>query len=105
MIWQRELHRFGEERVLHVALPEGYHDRDARYPVLVCLDAQWTFGTVCDVALNLGLARLLPRVIVVGVGWDTNAARQVTRLRAPTARCGAAGPGPFGTGCWAKRCP
>ena len=82
MIWQRELQRFGEERVLDVALPEGYHDRDARYPVLVCLDAQWTFGTVCDVALNLGLARLLPRVIVVGVGWDTNAVRQVTRLRA-----------------------
>jgi predicted alpha/beta superfamily hydrolase len=37
---------------------------------------------VCDSALNLGLARLLPRVIVVGVGWATDSAREITRLRA-----------------------
>ncbi len=84
MIWQRETHHVADGRVLHVALPEGYHTpgNDARYPLLVCLDAQWTFGTVCDSALNLGLARLLPRVIVVGVGWDSDAAREITRLRA-----------------------
>ena len=29
MIWQRELQRFGEERVLHVALPEGYKMTDS----------------------------------------------------------------------------
>lgn len=86
MLWQREIHSGSDGRVLHVALPEGYHrpGNDTRYPVLVCLDAQWTFGTVCDSALNLGLARLLPRVIVVGVGWSSDAAREITRLRAQT---------------------
>lgn len=84
MIWQRETHQDAAGRVLHVALPEGYHSpgNETRYPLLVCLDAQWTFGTVCDSALNLGLARLLPRVIVVGVGWASDAAREITRLRA-----------------------
>ncbi|MFN0030008.1 MAG: alpha/beta hydrolase [Acidimicrobiales bacterium] len=84
MIWQRETLPDSAGRVLHVALPEGYHQpgNNSRYPLLVCLDAQWTFGTVCDSALNLGLARLLPRVIVVGVGWSSDVAREITRLRA-----------------------
>ena len=56
MLWQRELHHHADKgRVLHVALPEGYGTREEPYPVLVCLDAQWTFGTVCDAALNLGV--------------------------------------------------
>ncbi|MCC6435536.1 MAG: alpha/beta hydrolase [Acidimicrobiales bacterium] len=82
MIWRREVHQLQDERVLHVALPEGYDDGAQDYPLLLCLDAQWTFGTVCDASLNLGLARLLPRVVVVGVGWQAAQARQVTRLRA-----------------------
>lgn len=82
MIWRRDLHHVGDGRVLHVAVPEGYHGGDARYPLLVCFDAQWTFGTACDVALNLGLARILPRVVVVGVGWDATQAREVVRRRA-----------------------
>ena len=83
MLWQYEIHR--DEtlgRTLHVALPEGYGTRAEPYPALVCLDAQWTFGTVCDAALNLGLARLLPRVIVIGVGWTTTSAREVVHARA-----------------------
>ena len=68
--------------MLHVALPEGYGSRAEPYPMLVCLDAQWTLGTVCDAALNLGLARLLPRVIVVGVGWAAHTAREVVHARA-----------------------
>lgn len=83
MLWQREIHHHADQgRVLHVALPEGYGTRPEPYPVLVCLDAQWTFGTVCDAALNLGLARLLPRVIVVGVGWAAQSARDVVQARA-----------------------
>ncbi len=83
MIWQREVHHHHDNgRALHVALPEGYGDRSESYPVLVCLDAQWTFGTVCDSSLNLGLARLMPRVIVVGVGWGTSVTREVVRQRA-----------------------
>jgi predicted alpha/beta superfamily hydrolase len=83
MLWQRAVHAHETHgRVLHVALPEGYDARAEPYPVLVCLDAQWTFGTVCDVALNLGLARLLPRVIVIGVGWHSNVTRDVVHARA-----------------------
>jgi len=55
MLWQREInHHADRGRLLHVALPEGYGARAEPYPILVCLDAQWTFGTVCDAALNLG---------------------------------------------------
>ena len=84
VIWREESHRMDQGRLLRVALPEGYEHGAARYPVLVCLDAQWTFGTVCDAALSLGLARLLPRVIVVGVGWTASQAREVARHRVET---------------------
>lgn len=83
MLWQREFHHYADcGRVLHVALPEGYGSRAEPYPVLVCLDAQWTLGTVSDVALNLGLARLLPRLIVIGVDWSARTAREVVHARA-----------------------
>jgi hypothetical protein len=83
MLWQHEIHRYEDVgRTLQVALPEGYGSRAEPYPALVCLDAQWTFGTVCDAALNLGLARLLPRVIVIGVGWTASSAREVVHARA-----------------------
>jgi predicted alpha/beta superfamily hydrolase len=81
MLWRRETHSLGEGLVVEVALPEGYDERDVDYPLVVCLDPQWTFGTVCDSALNLGLARLIPRVIVAGIGWDASSAREVLRLR------------------------
>lgn len=67
--------------MLHVALPEGYEDGEDTYPVVVCLDPQWTLGTTCDAALNLGLARLIPRVVVLGVGWEATGVRDVLRLR------------------------
>lgn len=81
MIWRRTHHRLDDNLRVDVALPEGYDDTDADYPLLVCLDAQWTFGTVCDSALNLGLARLVPRVVVAGVGWDGLGTRDVLRRR------------------------
>jgi len=83
VLWRHEVHRFeAHGRVLQVALPEGYGTRAEPYPALFCLDAQWTYGTVCDAALNLGLARLLPRVIVIGVGWDHAVTREVIHARA-----------------------
>lgn len=83
MLWTIDTHRDDAlGRVLTVALPEGYGARAEPYPLLVCLDAQWTFGTVCDAALNLGLARLMPRVVVVGVGWTADSARAVVHARA-----------------------
>jgi predicted alpha/beta superfamily hydrolase len=67
--------------VLHVALPEGYDHGDTAYPLIVCLDAQWIFGTLCDASLSLGLARLVPRAVIVGVGWQEGSAKAVLRRR------------------------
>lgn len=82
MIGRREKIGLGEGRVLHVALPDGYDEGDAVYPLIVCLDAQWVFGTLCDSSLNLGLARLMPRAVIVGVGWQESTAKGILRLRA-----------------------
>ena len=54
MIWRHLTHALSHGRLLQVALPEGYHDSMIRYPLVVCHDPQWTFGTTCDAALNLG---------------------------------------------------
>jgi len=81
MIGRRIEHDLGQQRRLSVQLPEDY-DRDARaYPLLLCLDAQWTQGTVSDTALLLGLARRMPRVIVAGLGWDYAEARDIVAAR------------------------
>jgi predicted alpha/beta superfamily hydrolase len=71
----------GEGRVLHVALPDGYDEGDVAYPLILCLDAQWMFGTLCDSSLNLGLARLMPRAVILGVGWQESTAKGTLRLR------------------------
>ncbi|MFN0090971.1 MAG: alpha/beta hydrolase [Acidimicrobiales bacterium] len=81
MIGRRETHRLGGGRVVHVQLPEGYDEGDAAYPLVLCNDAQWIFGTLCDASLNLGLARLLPRVVVAGLGWDAAGVKEVLRRR------------------------
>lgn len=75
-------HDLGEDRVLTVQLPEDFQRGTREYPLLLCLDAQWTFGTVCDTALLLGLARLVPRVIVAGLGWRHAQIRDVVVARA-----------------------
>lgn len=75
-------HELGQQRRLSVQLPEDY-ERDARsYPLLLCLDAQWTLGTVSDTALLLGLARRMPRVIVAGLGWHYAEVRDIVAARA-----------------------
>lgn len=77
----RREHDLGEQRWLTVQLPEDYAAGSRDYPLLLCLDAQWTFGTVCDSALILGLGRLLPRVIVAGLGWRHAAIRDIVVAR------------------------
>ena len=62
----------GEDRVLWIRLPRGYHDSDARYPVLWILDAEWHFDLVAtDVELLSECSYIsphpVPPLIVVGV--------------------------------------
>lgn len=63
-------HDLGQQRLLTVLLPEDYGQGARDYPLLLCLDAQWLLGTVADSALLLGLARLMPRVLIAGLGWS-----------------------------------
>ncbi|MGD9602408.1 MAG: alpha/beta hydrolase [Gammaproteobacteria bacterium] len=81
MIIRRIEHDLGNDRLLTVLLPEGYDGGDREYPLLLCLDAQWTLGTVSDTALILGLARLVPRVIVAGLGWRCTEVRDIVVAR------------------------
>ena len=75
-------HDLGEDRLLTVQLPEDYARGARAYPLLLCLDAQWTFGTVCDSALILGLARRLPRAVIAGLGWRHARIRDTVIARA-----------------------
>ena len=68
--WQFHEHSFTDGRLLTVALPEHYDSSTGNWPLLVCHDPQWILGTLCDVSVNLGFARQIPRVVVVGVGWN-----------------------------------
>jgi uncharacterized protein len=74
-------HDLGGDCVLTVQLPEDYARGARDYPLLLCLDPQWTFGTVCDTALILGLARLVPRVVIAGLGWRHPQTRDVVVAR------------------------
>jgi predicted alpha/beta superfamily hydrolase len=76
----------GARHAVAVATPHGYHrpggDAAARsYPLVLCLDAHWLFGTVRDLAVSLSMGRLVPRVVVAGVGWPTSDLAEVAWLR------------------------
>jgi predicted alpha/beta superfamily hydrolase len=58
-----------EDRVINIALPEGYDKSTKKYPVLYMLDAQWNFN---HTAQNLGWLsnsdiKSIPQTIVVGL--------------------------------------
>ena len=58
------------EYQISVALPHGYQDSDAIYPVLFVLDANGQFGTVTETVRALALIeQSIPQVIVVGIGY------------------------------------
>ncbi|MCB0189453.1 MAG: alpha/beta hydrolase, partial [Caldilineaceae bacterium] len=78
-----------QKYVVTVQLPYRYHDdADARYPVLYLLDGDQFFGMVTDTVRLLQHAKELPDLIVVGIGYGTDAAEHfVQRVRdyAPSA--------------------
>jgi hypothetical protein len=59
----------GREYQVSVALPRGYNDSSNSYPVLYSLDANGEFGIVVETARLLRLERLIPEVVVVGIGY------------------------------------
>ncbi len=81
----RHAHRPDVDRSYEIwtELPSRYDpDAEVGYPLIVCLDAVWTFGTAVDACRILGLGRELPRAIVVGVAHDSSDLREVLELRA-----------------------
>jgi predicted alpha/beta superfamily hydrolase len=71
----------GANYVVSVATPHGYERSRSSYPLVVTLDAHWLFGTVHDLALSLSMGRVIPRVVVAGVGWPTSDLAEIARLR------------------------
>lgn len=82
MIGTEHVHDLGDGRSVRVTLPDGYDPDGPLLPVVVCNDPQWIYGTARDVCLNLSMARQMPKVVVVGVGWSTPEIREVVRRRA-----------------------
>lgn len=65
----------GEEYLIRVGLPDGYHRSDRSYPLVVVLDGEKSFGLVRDAADWLTRFREIRPAIVVGVlyGEDSEA--------------------------------
>ena len=54
---------------ISVSFPFGYHETDARFPVLYLPDAWWTFGMATDIARVLSADQLVPPMLVVGIDY------------------------------------
>lgn len=73
----------GRSYQLWTELPSRYDPDDPDgYPLVVCLDGLWTYGTAVDTFRILSLGRVLPRSIVLGIAHDEPDLRQVLELRA-----------------------
>lgn len=65
---------------LWVDTPIGY-DPDVAHPLVLCLDAPWTYGTAVDTVRLLGLGRQIKPAIVAGIAHDVGK-REVLTQRA-----------------------
>lgn len=61
--------RTGRAYQVSVALPRGYQDSSTSYPVVYSLDANGEFGIVVETARLLQIERLVPEVVIVGIGY------------------------------------
>lgn len=79
-----KLERPGVDRAyeLWIDLPPKFDPEHEGYPLIVCLDALWTFGSAVDAARILGLGKQLPRAIVAGVAHTDADLKQVVQDRA-----------------------
>lgn len=71
----------GRDYQLWLELPSRF-DPEREYPLVLCLDAIWTWGTVVDAVRVQALSRELPWCIIAGVAHDTADLREVTNARA-----------------------
>jgi predicted alpha/beta superfamily hydrolase len=79
----RALPRAGNGRLyqLYVGLPDSYEEEPGRrYPVLYLCDGYWDFNLVRAIAGNLHLDKVIPELIIVGIGYSGEGA-DYARLR------------------------
>lgn len=78
--------RTGTRHRLSVALPARHEALvarpDAAVPLIVCLDAPWTFGTIVDATRVMSMAGEAPEAIVVGLGFVADSMTEYSRQRA-----------------------
>jgi predicted alpha/beta superfamily hydrolase len=77
----REIIDLEDNRRLRVVLPDGYHRSERQYPVVYVLDERWSLGAVADCAVMLGMQRMMPKVICVGVGYQDETLSEVSERR------------------------
>jgi predicted alpha/beta superfamily hydrolase len=61
----------GDNYEIDVSLPRGYHSETDKYPVIYVLDAEYNFGCVAYITRRLIKNRDIPKVIVVGIAYNT----------------------------------
>lgn len=66
---------------LHIALPPTYAHSDRSYPVVYVTDANGLFPLVRFIAEALGSGLEVPRLIIIGIGYDTDSHRELGRYR------------------------
>jgi predicted alpha/beta superfamily hydrolase len=66
---------------LHIALPPNYGKSDRTYPVVYVTDGNTLFPMVWAIAQALSSDWQLPRLIIVGIGYDTEALGELWRNR------------------------
>ncbi len=60
----------GRHYQLHISLPGSYHSEPERhYPVLFLTDAYWDFPTLVSSYHNLVYDKVVPEIIIVGLGY------------------------------------
>ncbi len=86
MAWTTTTHskvcdRSGTEHAISIGLPVRHSKMD-EMPLIVCLDAPWTFGTVLDATRIMSMSGEAPEAMVVGVGFAEESMGEYLRHRA-----------------------
>jgi len=71
----------GDDYVISVALPAGYHTAHSSYPVLYVTDANSNFTDAVRSVRRMTQKKQLPPIIVVGIGYRTDSLARILRLR------------------------
>jgi len=66
---------------LHISLPATYANSERLYPVVYLTDGNGLFPLVRCISEALSGGLEIPRLIIVGIGYDTDDGRQWARLR------------------------